>query len=419
MHIGFVSTRLAGTDGVSLETAKWATVLGRKGHQIFYCAGELDPNGPPGLLVPEMHFEHPLAMTIGRLAFGTTMRTQQLDELLAQAQEPILEGLRAFIRTYQIEILIAENCLAIPMNLALGLALRQVIQETGIVLLAHHHDFAWERERFAVTAVLDVLEAAFPPVLPQIVHAVINRPAQAELARRRAVEATVVPNVFDFHAQLPGIDDYNRDLRSAIGIGPDDLLILQPTRVVPRKGIELAIELVQRLNEPNVRLVITHHAGDEGTEYLDMLRAQAAQAGVDLRYVAEHFAPERRDDARGKIYSLWDAYPHADLVTYPSLYEGWGNALIEAVYFRRPLVVNRYQIYDTDIRPVGFRVVEMQGAVTDQVVEQTRALVHDQALAREMTDHNFEVGARHFSYEALDRLLDQLLTAARGLRPDA
>lgn len=74
-------------------------------------------------------------------------------------------------------------------------------------------------------------------------------------------------------------------------------------------------------------------------------------------------------------------------------------------------------IYDTDIRPAGFRVVEMQGAVTDQVVEQTRALVHDRALVREMTDHNFEVGARHFSYEALDRLLDRLLATAAQRRP--
>lgn len=152
----------------------------------------------------------------------------------------------------------------------------------------------------------------------------------------------MAPNVFDFSARLPGIDDYNRELRAAIGIARDDLFILQPTRVVPRKGIELAIDLVQRLDEANARLVITHHAGDEGLEYLNTLREQATRAGVDLRYVAEHFAPERHDAAQGKLYSLWDAYPHADLVTYPSLYEGWGNALIEAVYFRRPLVVNRY-----------------------------------------------------------------------------
>ncbi len=41
VNIGFISTRLAGTDGVSLETAKMAAVLRKMGHQIFYCAGDL------------------------------------------------------------------------------------------------------------------------------------------------------------------------------------------------------------------------------------------------------------------------------------------------------------------------------------------------------------------------------------------
>ena len=41
-----------------------------------------------------------------------------------------------------------------------------------------------------------------------------------------------------------------------------------------------------------------------------------------------------------KVYTLFDIYPHADLVTYPSYYEGFGNAFLEAVYFRKPVVVN-------------------------------------------------------------------------------
>ena len=56
MNIGFVSGRLAGTDGVSLEAAKWADVLERMGHRVYYCAGELEEGGPPGMLVPEMYF---------------------------------------------------------------------------------------------------------------------------------------------------------------------------------------------------------------------------------------------------------------------------------------------------------------------------------------------------------------------------
>ena len=40
-HIGFVSTRLAGTDGVSLKTTKWVTVLDRRLQMLLAdCFGE-------------------------------------------------------------------------------------------------------------------------------------------------------------------------------------------------------------------------------------------------------------------------------------------------------------------------------------------------------------------------------------------
>ena len=43
-RIGFVSTRLAGTDGVSLETLKWVRVLESMGHISFCFAGESKPS---------------------------------------------------------------------------------------------------------------------------------------------------------------------------------------------------------------------------------------------------------------------------------------------------------------------------------------------------------------------------------------
>ena len=41
-NIGFVSTRFAGTDGVTMEAGKWAHVLRQSGHQCFGFAGMLD-----------------------------------------------------------------------------------------------------------------------------------------------------------------------------------------------------------------------------------------------------------------------------------------------------------------------------------------------------------------------------------------
>ncbi|HSJ52659.1 MAG TPA: glycosyl transferase family 1, partial [Anaerolineae bacterium] len=70
MKIGFVATRLAGTDGVSLETKKWAEVARRLGHQVVLCAGELEEGAPDATLIPELHFQHPEARALGEMAFG-------------------------------------------------------------------------------------------------------------------------------------------------------------------------------------------------------------------------------------------------------------------------------------------------------------------------------------------------------------
>jgi glycosyltransferase involved in cell wall biosynthesis len=413
MNIGFISTRLAGTDGVSLETAKLATVLRRMGHQVFYCAGELEDGGPSGMLVREMHFRNPENEWISAYAFGTMVPHPELRPRLEHLKATIKAGLKTFLSDCAIDLLIPENALAIPMQLPLGLAIAETIAETDLPTIAHHHDFYWERERFRVHCVGDVLDRAFPPNLPTLRHIVINSIAQRELEQRRGVDSTVVPNVFDFATPAPGLDDYNADLRVDIGLGDDDLLILQPTRVVPRKGIELAIELLQRLGEVRGKhpgLIITHHAGDEGLDYLHRLQSLAQEAGVDLRYVADRFDTVRRPGPDGqKVYVLWDAYVHADFVTYPSLIEGFGNALIETVYFKKPALVNRYPVYVTDIGPLGFDFVEIDGRITDAAVAQVRELLADPAHCEQMVEHNYRLGWEHFSFERLEKLLRGLL----------
>jgi hypothetical protein len=49
LNIGFVSTRFAGIDGVSLESSKWARVLEDQGHTCFWFAGELSKSNPISL----------------------------------------------------------------------------------------------------------------------------------------------------------------------------------------------------------------------------------------------------------------------------------------------------------------------------------------------------------------------------------
>lgn len=399
MRFGFVSTRLAGTDGVSLETRKLADVARRAGHTTYFCAGELDDD-LDGLLAPELHFRDPVAQALGARAFGGEAPDPTLAADLAARSAELEIPLRRFLAEYRIDVVVAQNVFAIPMQLPLARALTDVLRDTGLPALAHNHDFYWERERFLSNRIPQYLDTYFPPELPRLRHAVINSAARRDLAARRGIDSFLLPNIFDFATPPPGIDAYNADFRRAIGIRDDDWLILQPTRVVPRKGIELAIELVARLDDPRAKLVITHEAGDEGFDYLHRLQAQAAAQDVDLRYVADIV-----DDARGvsadgrKIYSLWDTYPHADLITYPSLYEGFGNALLETIYFRKPALVNRYSVYIDDIAPLGFQFAEIDAAVNDDAVDTVRRWLRDPASAKHAVDRNFRLATAHFSYK--------------------
>jgi len=68
-RIGFVSTRFSGTDGVSLETQKWADVLERMGNQCFYFCGECDRPQEISHVVPEAFYRHPRIDAINQVVF--------------------------------------------------------------------------------------------------------------------------------------------------------------------------------------------------------------------------------------------------------------------------------------------------------------------------------------------------------------
>jgi glycosyltransferase involved in cell wall biosynthesis len=408
-RIGFVSTRLKGTDGVSLETCKWGDVLTGLGHGCFCFAGASDWPEEHSYVVPQAHFQHPEVRELNASLFGTNTRSPETSQAIERLKEHLKTHLRRFVRTFDLDLLIVENALAIPMHVPLGLALTEFIAEMGIPTIGHHHDFSWERARFWPNAASDYLGSAFPPNLPSIRHVVINSIAAEQLAFRTGVGSTLIPNVMDFGSPPSEPDDYAADLRSVLDIARDEYLVLQPTRIVPRKGIERAIEFVRRLRSP-ATLVISHASGDEGTAYKTYLQNYAKLMGVRVLFAADIFDQHRREAPDGRtIYALGDAYQIADLVTYPSSLEGFGNAFLEAIYHRRPVVINRYEVFRTDIQPKGFEVVAFDGFVTRETVQQTKALLRDSARRAEMADHNYELGRRYYSYRTLEKGLSNLL----------
>jgi glycosyltransferase involved in cell wall biosynthesis len=415
-NIGFVSTRFAGTDGVTLEASKWAQVLKSLGHKYFWFAGLLDRKPENSFLVPEAFFHHEKNRWIDEQIFGKKRRDPAVTDAIYGLKIYLKKQLKEFIGTYKIDLLIAQNVLTIPMHIPLGIALTELIAETQIPTIAHHHDFYWERSRYIVNAVGDYLRMAFPPNLPNIEHVVINSAGQEELALRNGIASTIIPNVLDFENPLDIDGKETKDFRKTIGLEADDVFILQPTRVVQRKGIEHAIELIEELGDPRYKLVISHEAGDEGLEYGNWLKEHARERGVDLRTLNLRISdPMNPDVNREDLHTLWDVYPHSDFITYPSLYEGFGNAFLEAVYFKKPLLINRYTIFIRDIEPKGFDLISMDGYLNHKTVNKVREVLESPQRRKKMVDTNFDIARRHYSYAVLRRRLSTLLINFFGM----
>lgn len=291
----FVSYRLGGADGVSVETAKWEWALGQLGFATRRVAGELTGLRPDDVWLPFLAIEPP------------------------PGAHPEPEALAAAIAGT--DLVVVENLVSLPLNqIAPRVAADVVCARRGRVLL-HHHDLPWERPGLAQ---LD----GFPPRPRDALHVTINDRARRAL-EQRGIPAVTIRNSFDLD-QAPGDRDATR---AAFGFEPDELVMLQPTRAIPRKnvaaGIAYAEALASQLGDQRVRYWLTGPAEDGFGPELDRL-----VAATPLRVTLG-----RADRPTG-------AYAACDVVVFPSTEEGFGNPVVEAVAARRPLVVGHYPVLD-------------------------------------------------------------------------
>jgi glycosyltransferase involved in cell wall biosynthesis len=453
-NIGVFHYKVGGTDGVSLEIDKWKRVLEEMGHQVYLCAGDLGTL--EGTLIEGLYHHRPDVERLNRNTFvelsdfagGADYRVEV--ERLASAIE---RQVRDFLTQKRIDFLIPQNVWSVALSPPAAIALARVMRDLQLPTLAQHHDFYWERTGgIALTCgtAVEIADKYLPPRDPLIRHVVINSLAQRELFERKGIEATVVPNVFDFDAPPWRPDDYNRDFRARIGLGENDVLILQATRIVRRKGIELAVDFVKALDSPDRRarlqrrglydgrpfgadscivLVLAGYAEDDSTgHYVDRLGQKVARAGIDALFISDLVGGRRQTRDGQKIYSLWDTYVFADFVTYPSLWEGWGNQFLEALRARLPLMLFEYPVYRADIRDKDFRVVslgsEIQGrddlglvqvapSIVEAAADQAVELLTDVELRQQTVRHNFQIGRQQYSLEALRRYLTALTEQRR------
>ncbi len=381
------------------------------GHDLRLCAGEVDALRYQARLVPPMHFTWPPAARATAAAFDPDSDPVAVRAEIDRLAELLMPVLRDWVRVNELDVMIVENAWAIPMHLPLGLALRRLVEETGLPAIGHHHDYWWERERFAQCVVPEVLDAAFPPDLPSIRHVSINSIAGGELKRRRGISSTVVPNVFDFDQPRPR----RHPARAAPAPTASSAWARRACSSCSRRASCRARASSWRSSSSDASRIPTRSCSSprrratRASTTSSQLERLAEKHHVRLAYAADRFAPDHEGKPLRPAHSLHDAYLAADLITYPSLYEGFGNALLEALFYGVPVVVNRYPVYVADIAPLGLKLIEIDGAITDKTVAEVRAVLANPDRQRAWARHNFEIAHKHLSYRVLRRKLGALL----------
>ena len=88
---------------------------------------------------------------------------------------------------------------------------------------------------------------------------------------------------------------------------------------------------------------------------------------------------------------------------------GFGNAFLEAVYFKKPILVNRYSIFVRDIEPKGFDLATMDGYLEHKTVADVREILASAVRRQDMVETNYAIAARHYAFKTLRRWLNNIL----------
>jgi glycosyltransferase involved in cell wall biosynthesis len=302
-----VSYRLGGADGVAVEARKWEWALHELGFRVRRVAGELDDGlRPDDTWLPFLAIDP---------ADGSTQDPGALGASLAGA-----------------DVVVVENLCSLPINPDASSLTAEVLARHKGAVVFHHHDLPWQRAGL-------VSPEGIPPHRPNSLHATVNDYSRIQLAHR-GFEAVTIRNAFDLD---PPRGD-REATRSAFGFEADDLVLLQPARAIPRKNVPAAVEFATELAAHEMRRVRLWITGP-------------AEDGYDIvfgRVLAEAMIPI----TVGRAASASDAYAAADLVVYPSTWEGFGNPVIESIAHRRPIVVGAYPVLE-ELRAFGVELLSI------------------------------------------------------------
>jgi hypothetical protein len=376
------------------------------------------------------------------------------------------EVIKDFMERNQIDLLIAHNT-SHPYNfitaVGLGLYLEERISERYIwpKVLAWWHDSYFERPQFDNPNEVIKKYLRYLPGLNNSGVVFINKD-QAEIAKKYFESfdkadleeyfnkhTSVIPNTSDIDWDwkkedwensdriiAPPQDNYNDSFFDDIGLTKqlkkmhftldDAVILLQHTRIVPRKKIETAIDFGFKLaakfkNEKCIVLLVSGYSGDEQFEYKKFLQqyfkeklSKKPETKIILIFGEAHILSNRDIIVDQKFYKFSEipsiVAQHGGIGTYFSEIEGFGNNLLEMTSWGLPSVINRYPVYQDSIEQYGFELPSItDNVLTKKVVDDAYELLTNPRKRNAQVYHNMKILNTHLSHRLMARKIKPLI----------
>lgn len=413
-RLAVIASRLKCVDAISVEAEKWIDKYVELGYEVHLIAGKFgEPTGLSMFELPEMDYKHPEVRGIKRIVFGSKLNKdgKKAAEILINSMVKRIKGpLKNYLIQNKIQLLSIEDVLGSMKNLPLNITVKQIVRELGLPTISRHHYMPWENPYFTRFNNFPKITSEVPPKAKNIVYITNTESAKKQLGENRQIPSRIIPNTIDL-TKLQKLDGYNRDFRKSFGIADDQLIFLQPTRVKRNKSVERSIKLIAELNDimkkDNVLMITGSPVYSRGNYFEEVVRKTDKQ-GVRVVFANNRIFLRRHQNPDKKFFSIHDAYLHADVVLYPNTSDAFGNPIIEAVAYKKPLVVNRFPNLDGFLKK-GFRFVVTDNKITPETVSDTYEIIMDSRKRKADITHNFKLLQRFYSSEILDEDLIQIL----------
>ena len=338
MHIGIVHYSCPPVvGGVEQVLSQQASILHRVGQSISVLSGmgEVYTEAFPVRIEPLLRSNHPgISKAHEQSKRGVYKDIRRLTNKIYQILKDWSQG---------VDVILAHNVLHMPFNLPLALAIRRLAaSRDGPAIVSWAHDSPFLQPNYP-----DYLNDHPWNVLrrshPNIHHVTISE------ARRRLFEALigdvqwrVINNGID-PATLLYLDQKSIRLAEELDLFNRDLVVVQPSRITPRKNLELSIHIIRGIKRLgyNILFVLTGaydpHEG-RAVSYYRRLRYWIKELGMqdNIAILAEYRFRDKKKLVPDRIF-IRDLYLIADLLLMTSKDEGFGLPLIEAGMIKLPI----------------------------------------------------------------------------------